>query len=290
MRARACKSQFQVNRLKAIPAMALAGLSDVIHSMRKPCLRQSRKVSVGPAPVARISRLVRMWVLMLLASLCVLAKAADSEPSVSAGAVSTNNTDASWSEVRNRILPVLVARPMAQDAICDPFVDGMLVCHILLTGTRTRTVVVADLPRWHVDRRELARQAIVNLDRLTAPVQLDVILLDSGLPEEVSHSSSAGTASAWVLTSTFREKLRALQPGAWFVALPQPDFIFAWPSGQSADTHALRLENLKKQLDLAEEGKRVLSAKLFVLMDGSLRMASPEEVRSGRITRTLVAR
>jgi len=154
---------------------------------------------------------------------------------------------------------------------------------MLLTGRCTRPIVPSDLERWHVDEPELARRAIANLDRLAAPVSLNVIWLGTGIPERVSHSSTVGTAAAWVLTASFQERIRALQPGAWFFAMPQSDYIFAWPAGQSIDIVALHLENLRNQLILAATHRRVLTEQVFVLLEGRLRAASPEEVRSGRV-------
>jgi len=221
---------------------------------------------------------------VLLASLCALTQAKDTESSQSTCAASSiASADLTWAEAGDRVLPTLVAHSAEQNAVCKPFSEGVLTCHILLTGQCSRLVVASDLERWHVHETDLARKAIANLDRLAAPISLNPIWLGDGLPEVVSHSSAVGTAAAWVLTTSFQEKIRTLQPGAWFVAMPQSDYIFAWPVGQSIDVVTLHLNDLKNQLSLAATHSRVLTGQVFVLLEGRLRAASPEEVHSGHI-------
>jgi len=222
---------------------------------------------------------------VFLTSLGTLARAADQEASESAcvGSLAALS-DLSWVEIGNHVLPTLVANAPVSNAVCTPFVNDILKCHILLLGKCSRLVVASDLERWQVSTPTLAHRAVENLDRLAAPIDLNRIWLGSGLPEAVSHSSVVGTAAAWALTRSFQEKVRALQPGAWFVAMPQPDYLFAWPAGQSTDILALHLKDLKNQLSLAAAHRKVLTRQIFILFNAQLRIASPQEVGSGLAT------
>ncbi len=226
--------------------------------------------------------------LLLIASLCAFAQEGDTQPTEFAcGEPDIAHTALSWAEAAGRVLPTIVTRSSDQTAACKPFANGIQTCHILLTGRCARLLKAADVVRWQVSDTELARRAIENLDRLAAPVDLNIIWLETGLPEDVSHSSSVATAAAWVLTTSFQEKLKALQPGAWFVAMPQSDYIFAWPAGQSKVVVARHVEALKDMLSIANENRQVLTEQVFVLQKGHLRIATLEEVRSVHIAANL---
>lgn len=201
----------------------------------------------------------------------------DFAETLQASADSPKVEDIPFDEARARVMPQIVAadyKNQLSGLLTRPFSPGLDVAYVLDEEKRYNLLRDPVLGAWKIDRAEIERIALLNLEKLTAG---DELVAKSG-PERglyLAFEAEDSFSAARLLLPSFMARVRgALKAPSVFVGIPNRDFILAWTP------------NLSVRQRLADAVSRdvtiqpyPLTDDLFVSSDAGLRPASADEAQ-----------
>lgn len=155
----------------------------------------------------------------------------DSAVAASSGPKVDTSLEVARSRLRIQIAPAEYVRQFGDGAsglVHRPFVPGLVIAYAVDEAERFSYVLASRLDEWKIDRAELDRIAVENLDAAIADEPIEVSTATDGTGRYTTILDRGGYGAARILCPRFRARLTEKLGPRLFVGIPNRDFLVAW--------------------------------------------------------------
>ncbi len=155
----------------------------------------------------------------------------DSAVAASSGPTVDTSLEAVRSRLRIQIAPEEYVRRFGdaeKGLVHRPFVPGLVIAYAVDEAERFSYVLSNRLDEWKIDRAELDRIAVDNLDAAIADEPIEVSMGGEGRGGYTAILDRGGYGAARILCPRFRARLAEKLGPRLLVGIPNRDFLVAW--------------------------------------------------------------
>ncbi|MEB2844309.1 DUF1444 family protein [Rhizobiales bacterium RZME27] len=183
--------------------------------------------------------------------------------------------DIPFAQARERLMPQIVPaeyKDQVSGLLTRPFFAGLDVAYVLDEEKRYSLVKDAVLAAWKVDREEIERIALANLETLATGQEITAKSSNDGGQYVTTDAGDAFSAARILLPSFMASVREAMKVKTVFVGIPNRDFMVAW-----TPDFAPRRRFATAIYEDARNQPYPLTDTLFVSDTSGIRLASAEE-------------
>lgn len=186
-------------------------------------------------------------------------------------------SDAAWDSVRDHVYPMIAPASYARMAACRPLTPRVATCFVVDSPTGVSYLLRRDLEAWQITEDQVRQQAVANL---TASPGNDSITVnrDGGRARLLVSAAHDAYDAARLTLPLLQQRLSREFPDGAFVAIPNRDFLVAWPVG--LPVHLAMWNQVPNDYS---SRPHPLTDELFVVVNGVLRPATRDEQITGRL-------